>query len=462
MNAITKRKRVSGTIINLPTNEGRAITGDQLAAHGAERAIVGAVLREPSVFASTSEVLQPADFYNLFYGYCWYAFEQIVNRGEEIDLVTLADELDRCGKWNGDTDMARLTDMITEAPSASNAEAYARQVREAATRLRVLAALDSMREQMVDRQIPIDRGIDECNRLLFEATDQQLHDNDSSMAAVMAEYFGLVEEGYNAGVSPGLPTGYKKLDELHGGAARGEVVVIGGGEGMGKTTFSLCIARAAALLGLRVAIFTLEMTKIEIARIFTTIETGIPKITLKKFDFSQHQWSLFVQASERIRQWGIHIIDEYTALTPIQLRRRLRKMMLETGVDIVLIDGLWLMEDSSGEPDRPRAVGNIMRDLNEIARDFNVALYITHQYNAQPHERGKDDKRPKMHDFAESAGVRRNAQVMWGLYRDSYYGIESPVDLTELHILKDRNGSGAQGKAVEFTFDVSRSLFKEA
>jgi replicative DNA helicase len=263
-------------------------------------------------------------------------------------------------------------------------------------------------------------------------------------------------------MSPGLPTGYQQLDHLHGGAARGEVVVVGGGEGMGKTTFMLNIVRNAAILGLRVAIFTLEMMRKEIGLNFSAMEAAIPKATLKNFALDEAQWSRFVKASGIIAGWGIDIIDEYPSLTPIQLRRRLRKLRLTKGIDIVLVDGLWLMEDSDSKvTERPRAVGNIMRDLVQIARDFNVALYITHQYNGDAWGRREDDKRPKLHDFAESAGVRRNAQVIWGLYRDDYYGIESLAKTTELHILKDRNGSGAQGQVIDFSFDTYRTLFQE-
>ena len=100
---------------------------------------------------------------------------------------------------------------------------------------------------------------------------------------------------------------------------------------------------------------------------------------------------------------------------------------------------------------------NITRDLIQIGRDFNVPIYLTHQYNGDAYQR--KDKRPQMHDLAESAGVRRNAQVILGLYRDSYYGEGDGSTNTEVHVLKDRNGSGAQGQKTEFMFDMARNLF---
>lgn len=455
---MNKRKRVSGQIISLQTAKGTESNG--IAAHEAEAAIIGAVLREPLVFASSAEYLQPADFYTLFYGYCWYAFEQIVNRGEGIDLITLADELTTQGQWY-DGAMGRLAALTADAPNPENADAYARQVRESATCLRVMAAADQIQRTILNRQQSLEQRIDECNRVLFEATDQQIRTDDTSMAAIMGRYFDTVEQNWMQGVRPSFPTGYHNLDNLYAGAARGEVTVIAGGEGMGKTTFSLNLIRNAAMLGLRIAIFTLEMSKDEIALNFMAMEAGIPKVALKNYTLEDEQWSRFSRGSGIIAGWQIHVIDEYPTLTPIQLRRRLHRLLLDMGIDLVLIDGLWLMEDSGGETDRPRAVGNITRDLAQIARDFNVGIYITHQYNGEAWNRAKDDKQPKLYDLAESAGVRRNAHTIWGLYRNSYYSIQTLSDVTELHILKDRSRSGLQGRHVEFMFNLGNNQLSE-
>lgn len=141
-------------------------------------------------------------------------------------------------------------------------------------------------------------------------------------------------------------------------------------------------------------------------------------------------------------------------MTPIQLRRKLRTLTQKGGFDLVVIDGLWLMESSEPSMDgRPRDVGNIMRDLNQVARDFTSKILITHQYNAEIN----GAKFPTVYHLSESAGARRNAQVIWGLHRPSYYDRDSADDTTGLYILKDRNGVNTGAKLpLIYNSDYSR------
>lgn len=457
-NGLAKRERVSAPTVNgakAPT------VMDTLANVDAEMALIGSVLLEASVHATVAEMVQPADFFLLFNGMVWYAFDQLMERNEPIDALAVADELT---KYKGleNVDLARrLTDFMAACPDPLNAEQYARKVRDAATLMRMHKAAAKMQEVVADRtnRLTVDEKIDECNRLLFAATDQNTSNTDTRADALIKRFFDVVEQGREGKLPPGVPSGFGELDMLIPGFARGEVTILGGGEGMGKTTCLLSVVRAVSkVYGLTVAHFSLEMTQDEVVRNFMTMETAIPKDILKGFSLTDNQWRAFVASTGQIASWPFHVIDEYPSLTPIQLRRRLRKMVKDEPVHLVTIDGLWLMEPTEPSRDgRPRDVGNIMRDLNEVARDFNVPIVISHQYNGEQYNR--QDKRPKLVDLAESAGVRRNAQVILALYRDAYYGVTSPVDVTEVHILKDRNGR-AQGRKVDLLFDRDYNLFK--
>jgi replicative DNA helicase len=462
--AENKRKRVSGTIVKMPNITDGMQAVREIVNLDAEKAVIGAVLREPSVYASVSEVLQPADFHELRHGYIWHAYDRITARSEEIDLITVADELDVLKQYTEDTPLW-LARLAGSADRVESVEAYARIVRDSATRLRMIAAADEIKQTALDRAKfnSIDSAVDEANRLLFEATDQQIQRDDTSMISVIGAYMEQVEQARSGQLVRGISYGYANVDDLLKAAVPGEITVIAGGEGMGKTTFCLGGVRSLAKRGAKVVVFTLEMMQQEIAQIFISMETGIAKRALKVYDLTDAQWSEFVRASGVVGNWGVHIIDEFPTLTPLQTRRRLRTLIQAqgVGVDLIVIDGLWLMEyvDANGalEQDRPKAVGNILRDLVQIGRDFNVPIWITHQYNGQAWAR--QNKRPVLHDLAESAGVRRNAQVIIGLYRDSYYGVDDASDMTEAHVLKDRNGSGAQGQSVEFKFDATHNLF---
>lgn len=453
-----KRPRVSGQTIPF---EVKAQSVLSLTSPDAEAAVLGAVMRDPSVYAAISETLQPGDFYILWHGYVWFAFEKITARNESIDPLTVADELQAMKQLN-EQDPHRLAALAANVPTAYNVETYARIVRGCALRLRLLKVAEEIVAAVHDQQAfrTTEALIDECNRRLFLATDQGLQGVDSSINGILSEYVTQAEEAYLSGKRRGIASGFGNLDELLRGAVPGELTVLAGAEGMGKTTFALGLARNMAKAGYGVAIFTLEMSREEIGRIFVSMESGLPKRALKAFDFTAPQWTQFIEGAGRFGEWNVHIIDDFPSLTPIQLRRRLRTLIhaQKQQIDVVIIDGLWLMEDTDRNKERHEAVRNITRDLITIARDFQVPIYLTHQYNGDARKR--DEKRPQLHDLAESAGVRRNAQVILGLYRDSYYGIKRGFqDVSELHVLKDRNGSGAQGNHADFYFDVTHNLF---
>lgn len=453
-----KRERVGGEVI--PLNPRRTVAA--IVSEEAEAAVLGAVLRDALVYASISELLQPADFSNLWHGWVWYAFDQIAARGEHIDVVSVCDELEAQHQLYEDS-VHRLSGLAGGVPTLAHADTYARIVRDSATRLRVVKAADRMIAAAVDRQTfpDVESFIDECNRVLFQATDQVNKPADTQLAAIVGEYFEQAEAAMNSGTRRGVQTGFANLDDLLRGGVPGELTVIAGAEGMGKTTLLLNMTRNMAKAGLGVAVFTLEMSREEIARILISMESGLPKRALKAFDFSQEQWTKFVAGVGGFGVWNVEVIDEFPSLTPIQLRRRLRTLTVaqHRQMDAVIVDGLWLMEDTYQAVERHEAVRNITRDLIQVGRDFGVPIYITHQYNGDAYKR--NDKRPLLHDLAESAGVRRNAQVILGLYRDSYYGIKryGTQDISELHVLKDRNGSGAQGNHADFYFDLTHNLF---
>jgi replicative DNA helicase len=457
MMQLVKRERVGGT--NYSTSA-PSLRPDEVANEEAEAAVLGAVLRDPTVYASVSEMLQPGDFFMLWHGWVWYALEQISARGAAIDIVSVCDEMDAL-KQLGDNGMHRLSGIAAQAPSAYNVETYAGIVRDAAIRLRVLKSAEAMIHAALDRTAyrEIEAFIDECNRLLFQATDQVIAHASTDMNSIVGAYFEEAEKAMTEGTTRGIPTGYGNLDDLLRGAVAGELTVLAGAEGMGKTTFALGMARNMALAGKHVAIFTLEMSKEEIARSFISMESRLPKRALKALDFSGGQWAQFVAGVGKFQDWSVQIIDEFSSLTPMQLRRRLRTLTQaqHQPIDVVIIDGLWLMEDTGGASERHQAVGNITRDLILVARDFGVPIYLMHQYNGEAGKR--PDHHPLLRDLAESAGVRRNAQVILGLYRDSYYGIQKAEDVSEVHVLKDRNGSGAQGYHADFHFDVARNLY---
>lgn len=450
--ALAKRERIAPSVITLDDRYAPML---EITDIRNEEACIGAVLQKPELYVTLAEIVQPSDFFFLKNGYIWKAFDELSNARQGIDLVTVPDAMQALNAPIQGEDLIReLARMIGSAPDNRNAETYARAVFNSAIRLRLLASATEISQIVRDKTRTIDAVVDQCDQLIYKATGRKT-EASSSIRSAMVAYADKVEAKLEAGeLSPGIPLGSKRLDAKMGGLYPNEVCVFAGGEGSGKTTWVLSHARNIAQRGHKVALFTLEMTQEEILRIFTAMETGIYRSVLKSFSLSSYQWGLFTKASGDIGNWNMDVIDEYPTLTPIQCRRKLRTICQSGDVELVVIDGLWLMEADEPSKDRWRDVTVIMRELNQIARDFQAPVLITHQY------KGQIVGKPTIYDLSESAGVRRNAQMIFGLHRPpaDEEGVESAF--SDVYVLKDRNGS-LTGEKFEYVYDEGHDLYRE-
>ena len=466
--ALSKRKRVSGNVIPF-AESGSSIQKEQallnrILCEAEEAAVLGAILQDPDLYIQVSGQLQAADFFNEMRGYIWFAFDQLSSRKEGIDIMNVIAELSNQPKCplKGEALDQYISALISAPSDRNNIESYARRVREAALKIRLLKATYQMRE-MVFEERDIDALVDGSNRILFEATEQHRAEATNA-AAIVSELWDHVESLMASGKSPTIPTGFPEFDSLTTGATPGEVMVLAGSEKQGKTTLLLSWIRNMCKAGKHVLLFTLEMSKTEIMRLLIAMESGIYRDSLKTGQLSKKDWQAFVDASGRISQWPLDIEDQYSALTPIQTRRQIRFHQAQHPVDVVAIDGLWLMDSDDpkmNEPqNRPRAVFFIMRDLTEQAKLFHVPILITHQYRDLTHGIKRVGP-PTLYELAESSGVRRNAQMILGLHRTTkkLAGVEIPT--TELHILGDRNGR-SQGNFITLSYDKTYSCYRES
>jgi replicative DNA helicase len=418
----------------------------------AEEGVIGAVLQKPEIYSVLAELLEPGDFSILFNGMVWRTFEVITELGKKIDPLTVADQLEK----HDVLDTTRLAALIGRAPEPDNAEVYARMVRNAAKLIRIATAGMQMVELAQDNnnRDSVDDVVDECNKLLFEATEKHI-EKPTSALSILNVYSDKVEtsiESGNTRTENSVATGFYRWDDHLKGFAPTELTVLAGADGMGKTTLALSIVRNILHRGGRIAYFTLEMTQEETIRALIAMETGIPKDVLRARTLTLEQYGRFVEATGRMGKWGLHVVDEYKTLTPLQLRRRVRALMMQDGVDMVFIDGLWLMESTKAMFKRNEAVNAITRDLIENAQKLHVPICLLHQYSSEVgYSKGKV-KVPTEYDLSESAAVRRNAQVIVGMHRESHYK-RSSINGTQVLIFKDRNGTAKKGTVIDLNFN---------
>lgn len=463
-----KRDRISQNIIpfdnTVSTPFGKEMAKlDHILRLTEEAAVLGSILQDNSLFVQVSNQLQPGDFYNLLHGFIWMAFDRISARKVGIDLMTIADVLDGEDKCplKGEGLLNYLSSLYAAPADRNNIEHYAQRVREAALKVRMLKSLDAMRD-LVYEERDIDALVDGSNKLLFTATEQYRVE-ETSASAIVSKLWDEIETLRNGGKSPTIATGFDKFDRLTAGATPGEVMIIAGSEKQGKTTLLLSWIRNMCMAGQHVLLFTLEMSKSEIMRLLIAMEGGIYRDNLKTGQLSTDEWGRFVEAAGRVNAWPLDIEDQYKSLTPTQARRQIRFHQAQHPVDVVGIDGLWLMDgddEKMNANDRTRTVHNITRDLTEQAKLFSVPILITHQY-VNRMAQGNADKPPSLYDLSESSSARRNPQLIVGLHRakEMIGGIE--VMQSKLYILGDRNGRST-GEIIDLEYDKTYSLYKES
>lgn len=406
----------------------------------AEEAVLGSVLIEPNALFNVASFLKPEDFFLIRHQYIWEAMLRIAERNENIDHVTLADELRIIGRLDEIGGQAYLLYLLNSTPSSIHAEVYGRLVERAAIRRRLLEVADEIKSIALDEELPIERITDQAEAKLFGVTERSTKRDLVPMSEALSEYFDRVEQLMQHPDSPlGLPTGFKDLDQLLGGLQRSDLLIFAGRPGMGKTSFLMSVALNAARLGARIGIFSMEMGTEQIVQRIISMETGINMQKLRLGQLSPQEWSRFVHATGVLGNYRI-FIDDTPAITPMQMRTKCRRLAREYGVDLIIVDYLQLM--SSGgmyENNRVQEVSYISRGLKELARELNVPVFSAAQLSRAVEQR--QDKRPQLSDLRESGSLEQDSDIVIFLYRDEIYNeaTEFP-NQAEIIVSKHRNG----------------------
>lgn len=445
-----KRARVSNIIPFGAPGQGSPL--DKLADERSEKALIGCVFFQPDLYPALSDIVQATDFTSLRRGFIWWAFEQVY---PAIDTHTVMRALlahKEHVNSKPDELAHELDAYLLDVPDVNHAERYAYMVKDAATRIRIFNSGGAQQQRVLEGG-DLNDIIDACNQLLFIASNQHNGRYQTTAQYIASQHIDRYEDILAGRWSPILPTGYHNLDRVTGGLGVGEVTVLAGASGMGKTTFALNIVLNICKRGQRVVIFSLEMSQAEVFDAMLSIHTGIPlvNIKMKKF-YNADEMNRYIGAIGELSTYRFDVIDEFPALTPAQLRRKLRVLEAEGGpIALCMVDGLWLMEPTEPGEKEYVNIQRIMRDLTDIAsaRQFLLPILLLHQYTSDAKER--KDKSPQISDMAGGRAVDRTAQNIWGLYSDSYYQIDDPLEMTKLYLMKNRN-SGVRNEVVNFLF----------
>jgi replicative DNA helicase len=406
----------------------------ELYSRPSEEALVGAVLINPSAYYTVSNLLRPDDFFIHRLRFVWEAISDLVENQSPVDFLTVTEALDRQGRLAEIGGPAYLTGLINATPSSLNAEAYARLISDHSGRRRLLGAADQIARLSYQTDLAFDTALAEAEKVIFTISQQRSGSNLRPLAeAISAVYDQAVEMAERQDEMLGIPTGFTDLDKLLNGLQSSDLVLIAGRPGMGKTSLLLSLLHTAAQKYQKhVAVFTLEMSGDQLAQRLLSQTSGIDSQRLRSGRMSADEWALFTETAEALSQLPV-FLDDTPALTPFQLRSACRRLAMETGLDMVIVDYLQLMSGGSRFENRVQEVGMISRQLKVLAKELNVPVIAAAQLSRAVEQRA--DKKPTLADLRESGNLEMDADIVILLHRP-----QPGLNLVTLEVAKHRKG----------------------
>ena len=422
--------------------ESTILPPDRMAPHSveAEEAVLGSVLLNSDSLFEVASFLQPDDFFIVRNSWVWEAILRLQERNEQIDYVTVVEELRQQGRLDDIGGAAYITYLINHTPSSIYAEAYGRIVERAAIRRRLLAAASEIAQLAHEESADINEVIDRSEASLFAVTERRLRKELVPINIAISDYYDRIEHLYEHRGEPlGVPSGFVDLDRLLGGLQKSDLIIVAGRPGMGKTSWLLSVALNAARARARVAIFSMEMSNEQIVQRLVSSETGISTQNLRLGKLDDREWTLVVEATGNLSNVRI-FLDDTPAQSPIQMRTKCRRLYAEHGLDLIMVDYLQLMNSGSGRVEnRVQEISFISRQLKQLARELNVPVLAAAQLSRAVEQR--QDKRPQLSDLRESGSIEQDADVVMFIYReDAYNENTEKVNQADILVSKHRNG----------------------
>lgn len=413
----------------------------------AERAVLGAVLIEPTTLDQAAAVLSPDDWYATGHRLVWESMLAIHGRDQGIDLITLQAELEARGKLAqvGAENLLQLPEAI---PSPSMIDDYARLVRQAASRRRMIQVCSRATEDGFDGEIEAQDYLDGVERSVFEAAQESVRAGGLSHlnAALRDSLERATAAQQTQGGITGARTGIDELDRMTTGMHPGELIVVAGRPGMGKTGFAGGAALQVAGAGAPVAIFSLEMSSGRYADRLVSNRGRIDGQRLRGGTMTKDEWSRFGKANLELNQQPLHI-DDTPAVTLMHVRAECRRLTARSGaLGLVVVDYLQLMRSGGKHNSREAEVAEISRGLKALSKEIACPVMALAQLNRGVESRS--DKRPMLSDLRESGAIEQDADTVWFLYRDEVYDQDSDdAGVAEIVVSKQRNGPTGTARA---------------
>lgn len=405
----------------------------------AEQSLLGAMILDGQAINDAIETVNADAFYNRAHTIIYAAIMTLYNGNKPVDLITLSDTLSADDKLDAVGGLPYLTNLTDKGILTTNAKHYAEIVDEKYT----LRQLIKVSTEIIESGYSEDDTaeiIEQAERKIFDITQRRNREGFTHIGEVMQQTITHISTAMGAsGELTGTTTGLADLDGKTQGLQRSDLVLLAARPSMGKTALGLNICKNAAVKkNAVVAMFSLEMAKEQYVQRMMAAESLVSLTGIRTGHLSQDEWPLLVQGVSRLSNANIYI-DDTPAITVSEVRAKCRRLKIEHGLDIVLIDYLQLMSGGKAES-RQQEISNISRGLKALARELDCPVLALSQLSRAPEQRA--DHRPMLSDLRESGAIEQDADIVMFLYRDEYYFPEKEdnKNVAELIIGKQRNG----------------------
>jgi replicative DNA helicase len=411
-----------------------------------EEAVLGAIMLEKEAVITILDILKPESFYKDAHRKIFKAVSDLVAKEYPVDLYTVTEELKAHNELESVGGPVYLSQLTSKVVSAANVDYHARIVAQKYIQRELIRVSTEIQTRSFDDTWDVVELLDYSENELFQIAEGNIKREVSPINMVIKEAIREIEEaGKREDALVGIPSGFTRLDRLTSGWQKSELIIVAARPSMGKTAFALSMARNMSIdHGKKVAIFSCEMSSIQLVNRLIVAETDIPGDKIRNGRLSEEEWKQLDSRIKKLVQAPIYI-DDTPAISIFELRAKCRRLMAQHKLDLVIVDYLQLMSGPDNAGSREQEVSNISRSLKSIAKELNVPIIALSQLNRSVEMRG-GTKRPLLSDLRESGAIEQDADMVVFIHRQEKFGIQTFEDgsttkgIAEIILAKNRNG----------------------
>lgn len=406
-----------------------------------EQCIIGSILMDEEVLFTVSEYINRDDFYMDSHKVIFDSMIELNKENKPIDIVTVSEKLRNKGYLDQIGGINYLTSTTSITPTSSNAQTYSEIVKQKSVLRQLINASNEIINSSFQGEEDIDQILNIAEKKIFDISQDRNKSDFKIVGEVLDDVYRTLEEVYSNGSEiTGLDTGFKDLNKKLGGLHKSDLILIAARPGMGKTAFALnLVANAAIKSKASVAVFSLEMSKEQLVQRLISSLSAVDISNIAKGKIADSEWKKIADAMKILAKSKIYI-DDTPGIKMSEIRSKCRKLKIDSGLDMVMIDYLQLMEADGRSESRQQEVAKISRAMKILAKEMDCPVVALSQLSRNT-ETGKDHV-PKLSDLRDSGAIEQDADIVMFIYRDEYYTKfeTKKKNLADIKIAKNRHG----------------------